>query len=299
MAEEKNKKGLGRGLMSLFGDQVEVSNDVTENVKKSNPNNPYLLVSIGDLSRNKFQPRIYFNKKKIAELAESIKRNGLIQPIAVRINKDNSYEIVAGERRWLAAQIAGLHQVPVIILSLNDTQSLELAIVENIQREDLNSIEEAKGYDKLIKQFNYDHEKLSEFMGKSRSHISNTLRLLSLPTSVILMVEEGKLTAGQVRPLIGRFNALKIAESIVKEKLSARSIENFVKREKEKETETKKPIKITDPNILLQERKIEENLGLVVKIVNKKNNSGKVTIAYNNFEQFELISSLLKKRNKK
>ena len=299
MAEEKNKKRLGRGLMSLFGDQVEVSNDVAKNVIKSDPNNPYLLVSIGDLSRNKFQPRIYFDKKKIGELAESIKKNGLIQPIAVRIDKDNSYEIVAGERRWLAAQIAGLHQVPVIILSLNDTQSLELAIVENIQREDLNSIEEAKGYDKLIKQFNYDHEKLSEFMGKSRSHISNTLRLLSLPSSVIQMVEEGKLTAGQVRPLIGRFNALKIAESIVKEKLSARSIENFVKREKEKETETKKPIKITDPNILLQERKIEENLGLVVKIVNKKNNSGKVTIAYSNFDQFELISSLLKKSNKK
>ena len=299
MAEEKNKKGLGRGLMSLFGDQVEISNDVRENEKKSNPDSPYLLASIGDLSRNKFQPRIYFDKKKIEELAVSIKKNGLIQPIAVRLGKDNSYEIVAGERRWLAAQVAGLHQVPVIILSLNDIQSLELAIVENIQREDLNSIEEAKGYDKLIKQFNYDHEKLSEFMGKSRSHISNTLRLLSLPASVIQMVEEGKLTAGQVRPLIGRFNALKIAESIVKEKLSARSIENFVKREKEKETETKKPIKITDPNILLQERKIEENLGLVVKIVNKKNNSGKVTIAYSNFDQFELISSLLKKVNKK
>ena len=297
MAEEKNKKGLGRGLMSLFGDQVKVSNDVRENEKKSNPDSPYLLASIGDLSRNKFQPRIYFDKKKIEELAVSIKKNGLIQPIAVRLGKDNSYEIVAGERRWLAAQVAGLHQVPVIILSLNDTQSLELAIVENIQREDLNSIEEAKGYDKLIKQFNYDHEKLSEFMGKSRSHISNTLRLLSLPASVIQMVEEGKLTAGQVRPLIGRFNALKIAESIVKEKLSARSIENFVKREKEKETE--KPIKITDPNILLQERKIEESLGLVVKIVNKKNNSGKVTIAYSNFDQFELISSLLKKSNKK
>ena len=297
MAEEKNKKGLGRGLMSLFGDQVKVSNDVRENEKKSNPDSPYLLASIGDLSRNKFQPRIYFDKKKIEELAVSIKKNGLIQPIAVRLGKDNSYEIVAGERRWLAAQVAGLHQVPVIILSLNDTQSLELAIVENIQREDLNSIEEAKGYDKLIKQFNYDHEKLSEFMGKSRSHISNTLRLLSLPVSVIQMVEEGKLTAGQVRPLIGRFNALKIAESIVKEKLSARSIENFVKREKEKETE--KPIKITDPNILLQERRIEESLGLVVKIVNKKNNSGKVTIAYSNFDQFELISSLLKKVNKK
>ena len=299
MAEEKNKKGLGRGLMSLFGDQVEVSNDVRENEKKSNPDSPYLLASIGDLSRNKFQPRIYFDKKKIEELAVSIKKNGLIQPIAVRLGKDNSYEIVAGERRWLAAQVAGLHQVPVIILSLNDTQSLELAIVENIQREDLNSIEEAKGYDKLIKQFNYDHEKLSEFMGKSRSHISNTLRLLSLPASVIQMVEEGKLTAGQVRPLIGRFNALKIAESILKEKLSARSIENFVKREKEKEKETEKPIKITDPNILLQERRIEESLGLVVKIVNKKNNSGKVTIAYSNFDQFELISSLLKKVNKK
>jgi len=297
MAKEKNKKGLGRGLMSLFGDQVKVSNDVRENEKKSNPDSPYLLASIGDLSRNKFQPRIYFDKKKIEELAVSIKKNGLIQPIAVRLGKDNSYEIVAGERRWLAAQVAGLHQVPVIILSLNDIQSLELAIVENIQREDLNSIEEAKGYDKLIKQFNYDHEKLSEFMGKSRSHISNTLRLLSLPVSVIQMVEEGKLTAGQVRPLIGRFNALKIAESIVKEKLSARSIENFVKREKEKETE--KPIKITDPNILLQERRIEESLGLVVKIVNKKNNSGKVTIAYSNFDQFELISSLLKKVNKK
>jgi ParB family chromosome partitioning protein len=299
MAEEKNKKGLGRGLMSLFGDQVEVSNDVRKNEKKSNPESPYLLASIGDLSRNKFQPRIYFDKKKIEELAVSIKKNGLIQPIAVRLGKDNSYEIVAGERRWLAAQVAGLHQVPVIILSLNDIQSLELAIVENIQREDLNSIEEAKGYDKLIKQFNYDHEKLSEFMGKSRSHISNTLRLLSLPASVIQMVEEGKLTAGQVRPLIGRFNALKIAESIVKEKLSARSIENFVKREKEKEKETEKPIKITDPNILLQERRIEESLGLVVKIVNKKNNSGKVTIAYSNFDQFELISSLLKKVNKK
>jgi ParB family chromosome partitioning protein len=299
MAEEKNKKGLGRGLMSLFGDQVEISNDVRENEKKSNPDSPYLLASIGDLIRNKFQPRIYFDKKKIEELAVSIKKNGLIQPIAVRLGKDNSYEIVAGERRWLAAQVAGLHQVPVIILSLNDIQSLELAIVENIQREDLNSIEEAKGYDKLIKQFNYDHEKLSEFMGKSRSHISNTLRLLSLPASVIQMVEEGKLTAGQVRPLIGRFNALKIAESIVKEKLSARSIENFVKREKEKEKETEKPIKITDPNILLQERRIEESLGLVVKIVNKKNNSGKVTIAYSNFDQFELISSLLKKVNKK
>ena len=296
MAEEKNKKGLGRGLMSLFGDQVEVSNDVTENVKKSNPNNPYLLVSIGDLSRNKFQPRIYFNKKKIAELAESIKRNGLIQPIAVRINKDNSYEIVAGERRWLAAQIAGLHQVPVIILSLNDTQSLELAIVENIQREDLNSIEEAKGYDKLIKQFNYDHEKLSEFMGKSRSHISNTMRLLSLPEQVIKMVERGELTAGQVRPLVGRFNAFQIAQSIIKEKLSARSIENLVKNEKEKEDKKTKPLKRTDPNILLIQRKLEERLGLKVKVVSKKNNSGKVVIEYENLEQFEMVSTLLRKK---
>lgn len=292
MAEEKNKKGLGRGLMSLFGDQVET----VENGKKNVSNSAYSLVSIGDLNRNRFQPRIIFDEKKIEELAQSIKKNGLIQPIAVRLEKNGAYEIVAGERRWLAAQKAGLHEVPVIILDITDTQSLELAIVENIQRENLNTIEEAKGFQKLITEFNYDHEKLSQFMGKSRSHISNTLRLLSLPESVIKMVEEGQLTAGQVRPLVGRFNASEIAKSIIKEKLSARSIENLVKKEKEKEVSKSKEAKKSDPNLLLAQRRIEENLGLSVKIISRKNSSGKIVIEYSNLEQFDLVSNLLKKK---
>ena len=295
MIDEK-KKGLGRGLMSLFGDQEEYVKSREDIVKKIDPNSTYLLVSIGDLNRNKFQPRMFFSQTKIDELAQSIKKNGLIQPIAVRRDKNETYEIVAGERRWLAAQKAGLHEVPVIILSLNDKQSLELAIIENIQREDLNSVEEAKGYERLIKEYSYDHERLSEFMGKSRSHISNTLRLLSLPESVIKMVEEGKLTAGQVRPLIGRFNALEIAESIIKEKLSARSIENIVKREKDKEAEKLKPEKRSDPNILLAQRKLEETLGLNVKIVSRKDKSGKVIIEYINSDQFEMISDRLRKK---
>jgi ParB family chromosome partitioning protein len=293
MSDEKIKKGLGRGLMSLFGDQQETT--VKENIKS-----PYLSISIGDLVRNRFQPRNYFDPKKIEELAQSIKKNGLIQPIAVRILKDDAndktYEIIAGERRWLAAQKAGLHEVPVIILNLTDTQSLELAIIENIQREDLNSIEEAKGYQRLIKEFKYDHEKLSEFMGKSRSHISNTLRLLSLPEEVLKLVDEGKLTAGQVRPLVGRYNAIQIALSIIKEKLSARSIENIVRVEKEKENKknlTKQP---TNPHTLLAERKIEEILGLSVKVLSKKNNSGKIIIEYKTLEQFEMLSMLLSKK---
>ena len=289
MPEEKNKKGLGRGLMSLFGDQpVGVE-------KKIESNNTYLSISISDLEPNKFQPRKQFKKKKIEELAQSIKKNGLIQPIAVRPGKNNVYEIIAGERRWLAAQKAGLHDVPVIVLKLNDTQSLELAIIENIQREDLNSIEEAKGYDRLMKEFKYDHVKLTDFMGKSRSHISNTLRLLTLPTEVIKLVDEGKLTAGQVRPLIGRFNAVQIAQSIIKENLSARSIENLVRREKEKEEDKSKSPKKTDVNILLAERLIEESTGLKTKINIKKNRSGKVAIEFKDADQFQMLSNLLTK----
>ena len=289
MGAEKINKGLGRGLMSLFGDQEQIS-------EKQNLETSYLLVSIGDLARNRFQPRTFFDKKKIEELTQSIKKNGIIQPIAVRPGKAGKYEIVAGERRWLAAQNAGLHEVPVVILQLNDTQSLELAIIENIQREDLNSIEEAKGYAKLMSEFNYDHAKLSEYMGKSRSHISNTLRLLSLPPEIIKMVDEGKLTAGQVRPLVGRYNAIHMAKSILKENLSARSIEHLVRREKEMEQVKFAPKQNTDINISLAEKKIEENLGLKVKIVNKKNNSGKVIIEYINLDQFEMVSQLLKKK---
>jgi len=287
MIDEKNKKGLGRGLMSLFGDQA---NEVPQ---QKIPTTSYLSVSIGDLSRNQFQPRNYFDDKKIDELAQSIKKNGLIQPIAVRKSKNNEYEIIAGERRWIAAQKAGLHEVPVIVLDLTDNQSLELAIIENIQREELNSIEEAKGYDRLIKQFNYDHEKLSEFMGKSRSHIVNTLRLLNLPEEVIKLVDEGKLTAGQARPLVGRHNAAELAQTILKERLSARSIENLVKNDKEKEKNKNSKKKITDPNILLAQRKIEENLGMKTKIVNRLNTSGKIIVEYGDLDQFAMLSKLL------
>ena len=290
MSEEKGKKGLGRGLMSLFGDETQ------EISSEGKSDTSYLSVSISDLSRNQFQPRNYFDEKKINELSQSIRKNGLIQPIAVRRGKNSKYEIIAGERRWLASQKAGLHDVPVIVLNLNDNQSLELAIIENIQREELNSIEEAKGYDRLIKQFSYDHEKLAEFMGKSRSHIVNTLRLLNLPQEVISLVDEGKLSAGQVRPLVGRHNAIKLAQTILKDKLSARSIENLVKNDKEKEKNQSSPKKVTDPNILLAQRKIEENMGLTTKIINRKDSSGKVIIEYNNLDQFEMLSGLLTKK---
>jgi ParB family chromosome partitioning protein len=293
MAEEKNKKGLGRGLMSLFGDQDQDA--ATQ--PKLDTNNAYLLISISDLSPNRLQPRNYFDEKKIDELAQSIKKNGIIQPIVVRPGKNGEYEIIAGERRWLASQKAGLHQVPVVVLNLNDTQALELAIIENIQREDLNSIEEAKGYARLMKEFKYNHEKLSEFMGKSRSHISNTLRLLTLPNDLIKLVDEGKLTAGQVRPLIGRFNATELAHAIIKEKMSARSIENLVKREKEKQNEKLKPKKQTDVNMLLAQRRIEESIGLLTKIIAKKKSSGKIVIEFSNADQFEMLSKLLTKKN--
>ncbi len=290
MGDTKKKKGLGRGLMSLFGDQ-EIS------APKGDVKNDYLSISISNLVANKFQPRTYFDKEKIEELAQSIKQNGLIQPIIVRPHSEEGvYEIIAGERRCMAAQNAGLHEVPVVVLKINDVQALELAIVENIQREDLNVIEEAKGYDRLMKDFSYDHEKLADFMGKSRSHISNTLRLLTLPEEVIKMVDEGKLTAGQVRPLVGRYNAKEIANSILKEKLSARSVENLVKNQKDSEGKKRSSKSKTDPNALLAQRQIEESLGLKTKVVSRKNNSGKIIVEFNNLEQFEMISKRLIKK---
>ena len=220
----------------------------------------------------------------------SIKKNGIIQPIAVRKSKSTKepYEIVAGERRWLAAQKAGLHEVPIVIMDLNDSETLEVAIVENIQREDLNVIEEAKGYKRLNEEFGYDQDKIAKLMSKSRSHVSNTLRLLNLPKDIIAMIEQGELTAGQARPLIGMPNASSIAEEIVAKKLSARSIENI----KKKKT---KPL-INDPNIFDAQRDIERSIGLNVNIQNKKNNSGKLIIEYKNLDQLEMVSKLLKKR---
>ena len=280
------KKGLGRGLSALFGDQsIEEKTIEKKEINK---------VSISDLSRNPYQPRQKFNEDKLEELTLSIKKNGIIQPIAVRPNNSVSgkYEIVAGERRWLAAQRAGLHEIPVNILDLSDVESLEVAIVENIQRDDLNPIEEARGFKKLSEEFKYDHESISKLMSKSRSHISNTLRLLALPEDVIAMLEEGTLSSGQARPLIGLDNASSIAEEVVANNYSARKVE-YLTRNKKGNNKIKD--KTVDLNILKTQEKIEKILGLKVNITNKKNNSGKVTIAYKDLDQFQLISDLLSK----
>ena len=279
------KKGLGRGLSALFGDEKPKE----KNIEKKELNK----VSISDLTRNPYQPREIFNETKLEELAKSIKKNGVIQPIAVRPKKNElgKYEIVAGERRWLAAQKAGLHEIPVNVLDLTDVETLEVAIVENIQRDDLSPIEEARGYKRLFEEFKYDHESISKLMSKSRSHVSNTLRLLTLPIDVISMLEEGSLTSGQARPLIGLANASSIAEEIVANNYSARKIEYLVKSKKS----TKSKNKTVDTNILKVQEKLEETLGLRVYISNKKNNSGKITIVYKDLEQFELVSDLLTK----
>ena len=279
------KKGLGKGLSALFGDQKKPENadQIVQNTQKA---------LIGELARNKYQPRTIFDESKLEELSNSIKKNGIIQPIAVRKNNSTSepYEIVAGERRWLAAQKAGLHEVPITVLDLNDSETLEVAIVENIQREDLNIVEEAKGYKRLNDEFGYDQDKIAQMMSRSRSHISNTLRLLNLPKDVISMLERGELTAGQARPLIGMPNASSIAEEIVAKKLSARSIEDLKKRNNKSFT--------IDPNIFDAQREIERSLGLKITINNKKNNSGKLSIEYKNLDQLELISNLLKNKSK-
>jgi ParB family chromosome partitioning protein len=283
--KSKKKKGLGKGLSALFGDQKK-----PENIEKKAINTQKAL--IGELAKNKYQPRTVFDESKLNELSQSIKKNGIIQPIAVRKNKSSTepYEIVAGERRWLAAQRAGLHEVPITILDLNDSETLEVAIVENIQREDLNIIEEAKGYKRLSEEFGYDQDKIAAMMSRSRSHVSNTLRLLNLPKDVIAMIEQGELTAGQARPLIGMPNASSIAEEIVAKRLSARSIENIKKKNLKSFT--------IDPNIFDAQRDIERSIGLKVHIQNKKNNSGKISIEYKNLDQLELISTLLKNKSK-
>ena len=279
------KKGLGRGLSALFGDQP--SNEELSKEKQLNK------ISISDLSRNPYQPRNTFNQEKLEELSNSIRKKGVIQPIAVRSKKNDpgKYEIVAGERRWLAAQRAGLHEIPVNILDLSDSESLEVAIVENIQRDDLNAVEEAKGYERLSKEFKYDHESISKLMSKSRSHISNSLRLLTLPEDVLSMIKEGSLTAGQARPLIGLIDPSRVAEEVVLKNYSARKVEYLVKSKKTKKPDKKK----YDSNIIQAQERIEKTLGLKVNIINKKNNSGKITIEYKDLEQFDLVEGLLTK----
>ena len=279
MIENRLKKGLGRGLSSLIGDS---SRKIKTNT-----------VSINDLTRNKFQPRKNFNRESLEELANSIKERGVIQPIVVRPNKsaEGKYEIIAGERRWLASQNAGLHEVPVVVLNVDDVKLLEFAIVENVQRQDLNSIEEARGYQRLIDEFSYNQDKLSNFIGKSRSYIANSLRLLSLPDEILLMVEQGSISAGHARTLIGLHNSVDIAKKILQKKLSVRQSEILVKQFRNKKF---KLIYKKDPNILDLQRVLETKTGLSVSVANRKNNSGTISFEYQNLEQLDRIINAIK-----
>ena len=273
------KKGLGRGLSSLIGDTK-----VNSNINK---------LSVSDLVRNKLQPRKIFDQENLEELTRSIKERGVIQPIIVRNSQDHSdkYEIIAGERRWLAAQNAGLHEVPVVITEADDLKSLEFAIVENVQRHDLNSIEEANGYQKLIDQFGYDQEKVAKFIGKSRSHISNCLRLLTLPKEVITLIENGNLSQGHAKVLVGLENAFFVAKKIIDKKLSVRQAENLVRIFK---TKSKSKYILKDPNLKQLESELINKIGLNVSINNKKNNKGFISFRYNNLEQLNRIIEVIK-----
>ena len=273
------KRGLGRGLSSLIGDTK-----VDSNINK---------LSITDLVRNKLQPRKNFDKENLEELTSSVKERGIIQPIIVRQSTDhkNKYEIIAGERRWLAAQNAGFHEVPVVITEADDLKSLEFAIVENVQRHDLNSIEEANGYQKLIDEFGYDQEKVAKFIGKSRSHVSNCLRLLTLPKQIIDLIETNKLSQGHAKVLVGLENAVFVANKIIDKKLSVRQAENLVRFFK---TKTIPKYISKDPNLRQLESSLTEKIGLNTSIKNKKNNSGSISFEYKNLDQLNRIIEVIK-----
>ena len=276
----KTKKGLGRGLSSLIGDtgsKAEVRNKI----------------NIGSLERNKFQPRKVFDKENLIELTNSIKERGIIQPIVVRKSQSDSekFEIIAGERRWIAAQNAGLHEVPIVIVDADDLKSLEFAIVENVQRKDLNPIEEAQGYQKLINEFGYDQDKVSKFIGKSRTHVTNCLRLLTLPNEVSSLIEQGKLTQGHAKILVGLNNAYLLAKKIIDQKLSVRQTENLIRALK-----TSKKIKslFKDPNLKNLENSLREKLGVNVFIQNKKNNTGNISFHYKDLDQLNRLIMVIK-----
>ena len=275
----KTKKGLGRGLSSLIGDSK-----VSTNLNK---------LQISDLIRNKFQPRKIFHKENLEELTNSIKERGIIQPIIVRKSQDQNekYEIIAGERRWLAAQNAGLNEVPVVVTEANDLKSLEFALVENIQRHDLNAIEEAEGYQRLINDFSYDQDKVGKFIGKSRSHVANCLRLLSLPKEVIDLIEKNQLSQGHAKVLVGLDNAFFVAKKIIEKKLSVRQAESLVKIFKSK----KIPKLISkDSNLKELESSLTSKIGLNVNIKNIKNNSGSITFEYKDIDQLNNLIKVIK-----
>ena len=276
---DKIKKGLGRGLSSLIGE-----------TKLESKNNQ---LSVSDIVPNKYQPRKNFDEDNLEDLTNSIKQRGILQPIIVRQSNNNNskFEIIAGERRWLAAQKAGLHEVPVVITEADDLKSLEFAIVENVQRSDLNPLEEAQGYKRLIDEFNYDQEKVSKFIGKSRSHITNCLRLLTLPEEVIKLIENQKITAGHAKILVGLDNATFVANKIIEKKLSVRQSESFVKIFKNKKPKFT-PSK--DVNIRDLERDISEKIGLNVVINNNKRNKGAITFSYKEIDQLNKIIEIIK-----
>ena len=279
MDSNKIKKGLGRGLSSLIGEtKIETQKN---------------QLSISDLTPNKFQPRKIFDEANLNDLTSSIKERGILQPIIVRRSKDDSskFEIIAGERRWMAAQKAGLHTVPVVITEVDDLKSLEFAIVENVQRHDLNPLEEAQGYRRLINEFAYDREKVSKFIGKSRSHIANSLRLLSLPDGVINLIETQKLTAGHAKILVGLENAFFIANKIVEKKLSVRQAEKLVNTFKNYRLKSKNK---KFANIIDLEKSISNKIGLNVEIKNKKNNKGKIIFEYKALDQLNKIIDIIK-----
>tara|TARA_Y100000816_G_C26087764_1_gene574281 strand:+ start:25 stop:876 length:852 start_codon:yes stop_codon:yes gene_type:complete len=275
----KNKKGLGRGLSSLIGDSdIKTSND---------------KISISSIVPNKNQPRKFFDKDALDELARSIKERGIIQPLIVRKSddQDDKYELIAGERRWQAAQAAGLHNVPVVIVQADNLKSLELAIIENVQRKDLNPIEEAESYRNLIENFDYDQEMVSKFIGKSRSHVSNSLRLLSLPEKLISMIRENKISQGHAKILIGLENALLLADKIIKKRLSVRQTESLVRLLK---NGSKKLLNQKDPNIVATENELTSKIGMRVSLKNKKNNSGTLTFEYKGVDQLDRLVSIIK-----
>ena len=275
----KIKKGLGRGLSSLIGDTK-----VDTNINK---------LSISELVRSKYQPRKSFNQENLDELTNSIKERGIIQPIIVRKSVDQKfkYEIIAGERRWLAAQNAGLHEVPVVITEADDLKSLEFAIVENVQRIDLNVIEEAQGYQRLINDFSYDQNKVAQFIGKSRSHVSNCLRLLNLPNEVVDLIKNNKLSQGHAKILVGLENAFFLAKKIIEKQLSVRQSESLVKIFKTKKISK---FKVKDPNLKHLELTLADKIGLNVLIKNNKNNAGSITLEYKNLEQLNKLIEVIK-----
>jgi len=275
----KNKKGLGRGLSSLIGD-----------VKTTSVNNK---LSLSDIIRNRFQPRKNFDKSHLEELSNSIKERGVVQPIIVRKSNQSSgkYEIIAGERRWLASQNAGLHEIPAVIIDADDLKSLEFAIVENVQRHDLNSIEEAQGYQRLMDEFGYDQEKVAKFIGKSRAHVANCIRLLSLPNDVIKLIETDQLSQGHAKILVGLENAYLFAKKIIQKKLSVRQSENLVRLFKNPK---KNKIDSNSSNLRDLEDILEKKLGIKVLIKNKKNNSGSIVFDYRDLDQLNRLIEIIK-----